>query len=247
MARVCGADRTAVRRSPEDLTTGPDVRLLSRPRVSGRTSNGCCELSYQSCRVAHHGFPVPEHHGVELVTGELLDRQVGGCHVGRELGVGSDHTAVGASETFEVNAVAMSDVMGLRTGASYIGELAYAGVITSLKDHYQQWSTLWLHDNESANAFAAFLSRPSAGMILADGIIWLSAAVAEYSKYDWREDGLTSNLALALQRAWKDNRSDVVKDGPFRDAFFALLSLLVQKQDEVAVVLQREVVEAISS
>lgn len=141
----------------------------------------------------------------------------------------------------------MSDVMGLRTGASYIGELAYAGVITSLKDHYQQWSTLWLHDNESANAFAAFLSRPSAGMILADGIIWLSAAVAEYSKYDWREDGLTSNLALALQRAWKDNRSDVVKDGPFRDAFFALLSLLVQKQDEVAVVLQREVVEAISS
>ena len=84
-------------------------------------------------------------------------------------------------------------------------------------------------------------------MIVADGIIWLSAAVTKYSKYDWRENGLTSNLALALQRAWKDNRNGVAKEGPFRDAFFALLSLLVQKQEEVAVVLQREVGKAISS
>jgi len=141
----------------------------------------------------------------------------------------------------------MSEIMGLRTGASYVGDGAYTGVITALRDHFQQWSMLWLHNNESANAFAAFLGKPSAKMIVADGIMWLSGAVANYSEYDWRESGLTSNLALALQRAWKEDRNAVAKEGPFRDAFFALLSLLVQKQEEVAVVLQREVGEPPSS
>ncbi|MEO1188069.1 MAG: hypothetical protein AAFW60_03275, partial [Pseudomonadota bacterium] len=109
----------------------------------------------------------------------------------------------------------MCDVMGLRSGASYVGDAAYTGVIASLRDHYEKWSALWLHDKESANALAAFLTRPSAKPLVPDAIIWLSAAVAEYDEYDWRENGLYSNLALALGRAWAEYRDDVVNRGPF--------------------------------
>lgn len=135
----------------------------------------------------------------------------------------------------------LCEVMGLRSGARVVGELSYASVVASLKDHYKQWAALWLQEKEAANVFAAFLVQPSASAIVPSGIIWLSDTAVHFSDYDWREQGLADNLVTVLQRGWKNHRSKIVMAGPLKDAFFSLLSMLVKRQNDAAIVLQRDV------
>lgn len=136
---------------------------------------------------------------------------------------------------------AIRGVMGLRAGASVIGAHEYSEPLGTMIDHYERWASIWLSDSEAASEFAAFLTRPGAGPLVPAGIRWLGQHVVDCKDYHWQENGLETNLVTALQRAWMEFRGVILENEGEREAFFGLLSILVQRQNEPAIVLQSEV------
>lgn len=135
----------------------------------------------------------------------------------------------------------MIELMGLSGRSHSIGEAEYASVIESLRPQFRAFATQWLHVPRVASSFAAFLAQPSGRGLVADGVLWLDAALSRYERYDWREDQLAENLVDALRSCWLSARAEIQRRNDVRAAFLRLLGQLVGRQNAAAMELRDEV------
>jgi hypothetical protein len=110
--------------------------------------------------------------------------------------------------------------------------------IRQTKDLYEKWAKVHLKSQYSASQFINFLAYPAAEPLLLDALIWLREAACEASDRYWDDKGMRENLARLLNHCWRFYQPTLRQNKLAFGAFKALLKVLVDHQDSIALVLQ---------
>ena len=134
-----------------------------------------------------------------------------------------------------------TETMGLRWGGRIIGGTEFADHIGSLALLYQNWAKQWLAYEDSATAFASFLTRPAAAKLLLNGLLWIDAAMEDNHWHRWGSR-LKEALVELLSKVWNEHRKTLEIDEGLRRSFTRILAALVKRQVPAALQLQDAVV-----
>ena len=129
-------------------------------------------------------------------------------------------------------------LLGLDWYCECLKDVEVRPYITAMRDRYRQWAEAWLGHRDSAKNFARFLTRPSAGEIAEDGLIWLHGAANEIFSRERDCDEVEHAISDCLEDCWQ-NRQAAIKNKPeVRSAFMGLLKHLADRMFPRALELQ---------
>jgi hypothetical protein len=139
----------------------------------------------------------------------------------------------------------LRQLLGFGSQALLDGNPAFQGIVTQMAPYYERWAREHLaRDDDNVTGLCFFLASSSARSLRMMGLKWLKQAV---TTPDWYRpamgDALIEFLNVTLTEDTPGLRSDIAA----RDAFLALVALLVSKQLPAGLALQERARRALTS
>jgi len=114
----------------------------------------------------------------------------------------------------------------------------HARVIESMVDEYARYVPEHLTSSLFTNSFLRWLQVPSAARVRPLALIWVLDVAQTADEYWWEREENTKILAEIMNVCWKEDKTAITSDSEAGRSFKKLLSILVKRQNPLAMDLQ---------